>query len=120
MASNTMNQDRYNHPPLRDLGADGFNEVRQGVMMSGRTWERDVFVIVHANAIKKAFPKNRSIEQCVSFVERNLEIFRGLVNGKLISGNTEDCGLEGGWRRPGYLVEIDSADLMRCQRWLAP
>jgi hypothetical protein len=115
-----MSHHQDSHPPLRDLGADGFNEVRQGVMMSGHTWERDVFVIVHANAIKKAFPKNRSIEQCVSFVERNLEILRGLVNGKLTSGNTEDCGLDGGWRRPGYLVEIDTADLIRSLRWLAP
>lgn len=115
-----MNQTRYSHPPLRDLGADGFNEIRQGVMLSGFTWDRDVLVLVHAKAIKTAFPKNRSVEQCVSFVERNLDAFRGLVNGKLTSGNAEDLAVDGGWRRGGWLVEIDFADLVRSRRWLAP
>jgi len=115
-----MSHARYSDPPLRDLGADGFNEIRQGVMMSGYTWDRDVLVVVHANAITTAFPKNNSVELCVSFVERNLDAFRGLVNSKLTSGNTEDFGIDGVRRRAGFLVEIDFADLARSRRWLAP
>ena len=115
-----MSHARYSYPPLRDLGADGFNEIRQGVMMSGHTWERDVLVVIHANAIKSAFPKNNSVEECVSFVERNLDAFRGLVNGKLTSGNTEDFGTVGRGSRGGYMVEIELDDLVRSRRWLAP
>jgi len=119
-AAGVVNHARYRYPPLRDLGADGFDEIRQGVLMSGYTLERDVLVVVHAKAIKAAFPKNRSVEQCVSFVERNLEAFRGLVNGKLTSGSMEDFDGDGRRRRAGCLVEIDFADLTRSRRWLAP
>jgi hypothetical protein len=115
-----MRNARYSGPPLRELGADGFNESRQGVMMSGYTWDRDVSVIIHAEAIRMAFPKNNSAPKCLSFVERNLDAFRGLVNGKLTSGNTEDFGSVGRQRRAGYLVEIDVADLVRSRRWLTP
>ena len=115
-----MRTARHSHQLLRDLGADGFNESRQGVMMSGYTLDRDVSVIIHAEAIRAAFPKNNSVPKCVSFVERNLDAFRGLVNGKLTSGNTEDFGSVGRQRRAGYLVEIDVADLVRSRRWLTP
>jgi hypothetical protein len=115
-----MRNPRHSHPPLRDLEADGFNESRQGVMMYGYTWDRDVSVIVDAEAIRTAFPKNNSAPKCVSFVERNLDAFRGLVNGKLNSGNTEDFGTDARRSRGGYLVEIDLADLVRSRRWFAP
>jgi hypothetical protein len=115
-----MSRARYGGPQLRGLAADGFNENRQVVMMSGYAWERDVLVVVHANAIKTAFPKYCSGEQCVAFVERNLDAFRGLVNGKLAAGNMEDCEDDGRRRRSGYVVEIDFADLARSRRWLTP
>lgn len=85
-----MKQVRYDQPVLRDLNAAGFDENRQGVMMSGCTWDREVQVIVYLIAIKMTFPKVASAKQCISFVKRNLDQFRGLVNDKLLAGNTAE------------------------------
>jgi hypothetical protein len=112
--------DRYNQALLGTLVTDGFNEARQGVMMRGDTWDRDVIVLVHAHAIREAFPILGSNDQYISFAERNLDPLRGLVNHKLACGKTRDFGVGGGRRRTGYLVEIDTEDLARSRRWLAP
>jgi hypothetical protein len=89
-------------------------------MMSGYTWDCDVSVIIHSTAITMAFPKNHSTQQCVSFVERNLDALRSVVNGKLASGNAEGDGVDGGRKRAACLIEIDCTDLQRSRRWLAP
>jgi hypothetical protein len=115
-----LTDDRYNHALLGALATDGFNEARQGVMMSGYTRDRDVIVLVHATAIRAAFPATGSDEQCVSFAERNVDPLCGLVNRKLTCGRTKDFGGNGRRRRAGCLVEIDIADLARSRRWLAP
>jgi hypothetical protein len=89
-------------------------------MMRGDTWDRDVIVLIHARAIRKAFPIIASNEQYVSFAERNLDPLRGLVNRKLTCGNTKDFGVNDRRRRAGYLVEIGTEDLVSSRRWLAP
>lgn len=115
-----MKQVRYDQPMLRDLYASGFNENRQGVTLSGRTWDREVLVVIYLKAIKVVFPKIASIVQCVSFVERNLEPFRGLVKGKLIAGTATEFQVDPGWTETALLVEIDVSDLTRSKRWLTP
>jgi hypothetical protein len=115
-----MRQARYDYPMLRDLHAGDFNENGQGVMMSGRTFDRDVVVIVYRDAIGASFPKIASAAQCVSFVERNLDPFRGLVNRKLSDGKPAPSRPSRGRAGAGLFVEVDAFDVARAKRWLTP
>ena len=105
---------------LRDLAAAGFNLARQGVMMSGRTHDHQVSVIVHRRAIEDSFPKIASASQCIAFVERNLDPFRGIVNAKLKAGKMIEFSVGQGWPDKALFVELTSSDLTQSRRWLAP
>jgi hypothetical protein len=105
---------------LRDLASAGFDVARQGVMMSGRTRDHQITVVVQRRAIEDSFPKIASQLQCVAFVERNLEPFRGIVNGKLKAGKTIEFAIEHGWPDRALFVELTSADIAQSRRWLVP
>ena len=59
-----MRQMRFDASPLRHVSSLGFNDARQGAMMSGRTSEHDVVVIVYWAALRKWFPRIISSEIC--------------------------------------------------------
>jgi hypothetical protein len=105
---------------LRDLASTGFNADRQGVMMSGRTRDHQISVIVGRRAIEESFPKIASKLQCVAFVERNLEPFRGIVNGKLKAGRMTEFAIEHGWPDRALFVEVTNSDIAQSRRWLVP
>jgi hypothetical protein len=105
---------------LRDLASSGFDVARQGVMMSGRTRDHQISVIVERHAIEASFPRIASKLQCVAFVERNLEPFRGIVNGKLKAGKMIEFVIEHGWPDRALFVEVTTSDITRSKRWLVP
>ena len=105
---------------LRDLAPAGFNAGREGVMMSGRTSEHQVTVLVQRKAIEKAFPKIASTSQCVAFVERNVDSLRAIVNGRLKAGTMIEFAINRGWPERAIFVELTGSNLTRSKRWFTP
>jgi hypothetical protein len=87
-------------------------------MMSGRTREHEVVVIVYWAAIRRWFPRIISSEACVAFVEHNLEPLRSIVERELISGNSTHLPSRAGRREAALFVEIGPTEIARSRRWL--
>ena len=113
-----MRQVRLDGSSLRHMSSLGFNDVRQGAMMSGRTSEHDVVVIVYWAALRKWFPRIISSENCVAFVERNLEPLRGIVERKLVAGHSMHRPSGAGRRQAALFVEVGPIEIARSRRWL--
>ena len=79
-----------------------------------------MLAIVYMKAITSVFPKLSSTIACTSFVERNLEALRGLVDRKLHVGESTEFQASGGWTDVAVFVEIDKADVIKAKRWLVP
>jgi hypothetical protein len=106
-------------PAIGNLTSAGFDAGQQGVLLSGRTRNGEVLVVVHREGIEESFPGLASTSQCVSFVERNLASFRDIVNTKLSQGDIVALPATGGWH-PEILVELTGIDVLRSRRWFTP
>lgn len=109
---------RFEKSSLRHLLSLGFNDARQGAMISARTSEHEVVVIVYWAGLRQWFPRIISSEACVAFVERNLEPLRGIVERKLISGNSMHLPSSAGRRESALFVEVGPIDVARSRRWM--
>jgi hypothetical protein len=113
-----MSAVRIDSPTLRHVSSLGFNVARQGAMISGRTPEHEVVVIVYWAALRRWFPLIASSEACVAFVERNLEPLRGIIERKLMSGKSTLVPSHSGRREAALFVEVGPAEIARSRRWL--
>ena len=113
-----MSSARIDSSTLRYVSSLGFNVARQGAMISGRTREHEVVAIVYWAALRHWFPRIASSDACVAFVERNLEPLRGIVERKLISGNSTRLPSHAGRREAALFVEVGPVEIERSRRWL--
>jgi hypothetical protein len=109
---------RIDGSTLRYVSSLGFNVARQGAMISGRTGDHEIVVIVYWAAIRRWFPSIVSSEACVAFVERNLEPLRGIIERELISGKSTRLPSHAGRREAALFVELGPVEIERSRRWL--
>ncbi len=113
-----MSAVRIDSSTLRHVSSLGFNIARQGAMVSGRTREHDIMAIVYWAALKRWFPQIDCSDGCVAFVERNLEPLGGIIERKLISGNSTRLPPQPGRRDAVLFVEVGPVEIERSRRWL--